>query len=294
MSRTLGRNVSTSKRSVWIALAIALVIHAGLISIQAGNRIDTSFVRVWILDSLAPMEKLVDRSLYGVVYVWDNYFALVGLHRENEELRTQVDNLRMQLDKQQQDVLEAERLRALLEIRDSGVGRSVVARVIGRDPARGNQTVTVDKGLSHGVKPDSAVMTPDGIVGRVIHSSNFFSIVQLIIDSQSAVGVLESATRRQAILRGTGGRELELEYIDDDNDLKEGDVFVTSGLDRIYPKGLPVGSIASIGPRRGLFKMIQVRPMADLGRLEEVLCMLDRPEIVDIVDPMQGPPIPEN
>ena len=288
----MNRNVATSKRSVWIALAIALVIQTGLISIQAGGQIDTSFVRVWILDSLAPMEKLVDRSLSGIVYLWDNYVALIGLHRENEQLRTQVEELRMMSDRQQQDVLEVQRLRAVLEIRNSGIGRSVVAQVIGRDPARGNQTITVDKGLWHGVKPDSAVMTPDGIVGRVIHSSNFFSIVQLVIDSQSAVGVLESATRRQAILRGAGAVDLELEYIDDDNDLKEGDKFITSGLDRIYPKGLPVGAIVSIGPRRGLFKTIHVRPMADLGRLEEVICMLDRPEIVDVVDPAQGPPIP--
>ena len=288
----MNRNVATSKRSVWIALAIALVIQTGLISIQAGGQIDTSFVRVWILDSLAPMEKLVDRSLSGIVYLWDNYVALIGLHRENERLRTQVEELRMMSNRQQQDVLEVQRLRAVLEIRNSGIGRSVVAQVIGRDPARGNQTITVDKGLSHGVKTDTAVMTPDGIVGRVIHSSNFFSIVQLVIDSQSAVGVLESATRRQAILRGAGAVDLELEYIDDDNDLKEGDKFITSGLDRIYPKGLPVGAIVSIGPRRGLFKTIQVRPMADLGRLEEVICMLDRPEIVDVVDPTQGPPIP--
>lgn len=288
----MSRNVATSKRSVWIALGIALVIHVGLISIQASRRIDTSFMRVWIVDSLAPMEKLVDRSLYGVVYVWDNYLALIGLHRENDQLSAQVDELRMKLDKQQQDVLEVQRLHALLSIQDSGIGKTVVARVIGRDPARGNETVTIDKGLSHGVKPDSAVLTPDGIVGRVIHSSNFFSIVQLIIDAQSGVGVLERATRRQAILRGTGARDLDLEYIDDDNDLKEGDVFITSGLDRIYPKGLPVGSIVSIGPRRGLFKTIQVRPMADLGRLEEVICMLDRPETVDVVDPAQAPPTP--
>ena len=288
----VSRNVATSKRSVWIALTVALVIQTGLISIQASRRIDTSFVRLWIMDSLAPMEKLVDRTLYGVVYVWDSYFALVGLHSENQHLKAQADELRMKLEKQQQDVLEVQRLRALLSIQDSGIGKTVVARVIGRDTARGNETVTIDKGLSQGVRPDSAVMTPDGIVGRVIHSSNFFSIVQLIIDAQSAVGVIERATRRQAILRGTGGRDLELEYIDDDNDLKEGNAFITSGLDRIYPKGLPVGSIISIGPRRGLFKTMQVRTIADLGRLEEVICMLDRPETVDVLEPAQAPPAP--
>ena len=290
----MSRIVATSKRSGYIALAVALVIQTGLISIQASHRIDTSFVRAWILDSLAPMEKLVDRSLHGVASVWDNYFFLIGLHQENEGLRAEVNDLRIKLDRQEQDVAEVQRLRALLSVRDSIVGRTVVARVVGRDPTRNNETVTIDKGISHGVKPDSAVITADGIVGRVIHSSNFFSIVQLIIDSQSAVGALERSTRKQAILRGNGGHDLDLEYTDDDTDMKEGDVFITSGLDRIYPKGLPVGSIVSVGPRKGaaLFKAIVVRPSSDLGRLEEVICMVDPPETVDVFDPTERPITP--
>ena len=290
----MSRNVATSRKSAYIALSVALVIQAALVSLQASRRLDTSFVRMWILDSLAPMEKLVDRSSYGVGYIWENYFALIGLHRENEQLRTELNELRIKANQQEQDVNEVQRLRALLAMQSSITSRTVVARVIGRDPTRNNETITIDKGLSHEVKPDSAVMTPDGIVGRVIHSGNFFPIVQLINDSQSAVAVLESDTRRQAILRGSGGRDLDLEYIDDDTDLKEGDVFVTSGLDRIYPKGFPVGAIVSIGPRRGaaLFKSAVVRPQADLGRLEEVICMLDRPEVVDVYDPTQVSPAP--
>jgi len=290
----MSRIVATSKRSSYIALGIALVIQTGLISIQVSHRFDTGFVRSWILDSLAPMEKMSDRSVYGIGYLWDNYFFLIGLHKENEQLRTQLNDLRLRFDKQEQDVQEVRRLRALLSLRDSITGQTVVARVIGRDPTRTNETITIDKGRSHGVKPDSAVLTADGVVGRVIHSSNFFSIVQLIIDSQSAVGVMERSTRKQAILRGNGGRDLDLDYTDDDTDMKEGDVFITSGLDRIYPKGLPVGSIASIGPRRGatLFKVITVRPSANLASLEEVLCVIDRPEAVDVFDPTQGPPVP--
>jgi rod shape-determining protein MreC len=285
----MSRIVATSKRSGYIALAVALVIQTGLISIQVNRRIDTTFVRSWILDSLAPMERLVDESLHGVAYVWSNYFVLIGVNKDNEQLKAQVDDLRMKLDKQQEDVAEVQRLRALLAVRDSIAGRTVVARVIGRDPTRGNETITIDKGRAHGVKPDSAVITADGIVGRVIHSSNFFSIVQLIIDSQSAVGVLERTTRKQAILRGNGGHDLDLEYTDDDTDMKEGDVFITSGLDRIYPKGLPVGSIASVGPRKGaaLFKIIVVRPSSDIGRLEEVMCLIDPPETVDVFDPTE-------
>jgi rod shape-determining protein MreC len=163
----------------------------------------------------------------------------------------------------------------------------VIARVIGRDAAR-NQTVTIDKGAVHGLKPDSAVITPAGVVGRVIQTSNFFSIVQLIIDSQTAVGVLLESTRRQGVVRGTGGRDLDLDYIDDDNDMKPGDVFLTSGLDRIYPKGLPLGVITSIGPRRGLLKTVQIRPSADLGRLEEVICVIQQSQNPDVADPAQG------
>ena len=138
------------------------------------------------------------------------------------------------------------------------------------------------------MKTDSAVITPAGVVGRVIQTSNFFSIVQLIVDSQSAVGVLVESTRRQGIVRGTGGRDLDLDYIDDDNDLKQGDMFLTSGLDRIYPKGLPLGVITSIGPRRGLLKTVTIRPSADLGRLEEVICVIQQIQNPDVADPAQG------
>ena len=282
----MSRVVATSKRPVWTVLAIALVIHTGLISLQGRRRIDTNFVRTWLMDSLAPVEKLADRSFFGVGHVWSRYVGLIGVYDENQRLKSENDALRMQITQDREAVLEAERIRALVGLQESGLGKSVVARVIGRDPAL-TQTVTIDKGTTHGVKPDTAVITPNGIVGRVIHSSNFFSIVQLIVDSQGAVGVMLQSTRRQGILKGNGGRDLELDYIDDDNELKEGDTFLTSGEDRVYPKGLPVGVIVSVGPRRGLFKAVQIRPSADLGRLEEVLCITEKRSI-DVVDPTQG------
>jgi rod shape-determining protein MreC len=282
----MSRTVVASKRPVWIVLAVALVIHTGLISLQGRRHLDAGFIRVWILDTLAPAEKLADRAFYGMHYVWARYIALIGIYDENLRLKHENDDLRMQLSQQQEAVLEAQRVRSLFALQDSGIEKYVIARVIGRDPAR-SQTVTIDKGSAHGLKADAAVITAAGVVGRVIHTGSFFSIVQLIVDSQSAVGVMLQTTRRQGILKGTGARDLELDYIDDDDDLKEGDVFLTSGEDRIYPKGLPVGAILTIGPRKGLLKTVQVRPSADLGRLEEVLCITDSPGSVDIASPPQ-------
>jgi rod shape-determining protein MreC len=289
----MSRTIAESKKSVWIVLAVALIVHTGLISLQGRRRINTSFVRMWILDSLAPMEKLVDRSSHGVSYVWDRYIALIGLHDENQRLKGENDGLRMQIANEHEALLEAQRLRALAGLQDPGISKTVVARVIGHDASRG-QTVQIDKGLAHGVKRDSAVITASGIVGRVIQSSNFFSIVQLITDSQSAVAIMVDSTRHQGIVRGNGGRDLDLDLIDDDNELKEGDKFLTSGLDKVYPKGLAVGVITSIGTNRvgSLIKAVRVRPSADLGRLEEVLCITDHPQNVDVTDPIFGPPAP--
>ena len=114
LSKRMSRIVAASKRPTWIALAVALVIQTGLISIQARRRIDTGFVRVWILDSLAPMEKLVDRSTYGILYVWDGYIALIGVRNENQRLKHQIDDLQMQLQQNHEDILELQRLRGLL------------------------------------------------------------------------------------------------------------------------------------------------------------------------------------
>jgi rod shape-determining protein MreC len=288
----MSRIVVESKKPVWIVLTIALVIHTGLISLQGRRRLDTSFIRMWILDTLGPMEKLVDRSSFSVRYVWDRYFALIGLHDENQRLKHEVDELRMQMANDREMVLEAQRIRALAGLQDSGIGKTIVARVIGRDAGR-NQTVTIDKGRAHGVRKDSAIITADGVVGRVILSSNFFSIVQLIDDSQSAVGVMLESNRRLGIVKGTGSRDLDLDYIDDDNDIKQGDRFLTSGQDRVYPKGIPVGVITSVSDvRRGYIKTVEVRPSADLGRLEEVLCIIEGPQTADVFDPTQGPANP--
>jgi len=287
----MSRIVVASKKPVWIALTVALVIHIALISLQGHRRIDTGFIRVWVLDSLAPMEKLADRLFFGAHQAWDRYIVLVGVHEENLRLKRENDELRMQVIQQQEAIAEAERIRAIAGFKPSGIGKPLIARVIARDPAR-SQTITIDKGRVHGLRPDIAVITPAGVVGRVIQSSNFFSIVQLIIDSQSAVGVMLQSTRRQGILKGTGGPDLDLDYIDDDNDLKEGDMFLTSGGDRIYPKGMPVGVITSVGARRGLLKVVRVRPSADLGRLEEVMCVIERQEKVDVVDPTQVQAVP--
>jgi rod shape-determining protein MreC len=275
------RTVIASKKPAWITLAVALVLHTLLLSAQTSKQFDTSFVRIWLLASLGPFEKIVDSSVEGIENIWSGYIGLIGVHRENEKLIAENARLRMESIQKAEDALELARLRQLMALQTTPIGKKVVARVIGKDPSQGGRNLTIDKGTQSGIGRDTTIITHDGsVVGRVIISSKYFSTVQLIVDSQSAVGFIVRSSRRLGILKGTGGAELQMEYIDDDNDIKQGDELITSGQDQIYPKGLPLGVVLSVGPRQGNFKVVRIRPSVNFGRLEEVLCMTERlPEV---------------
>jgi rod shape-determining protein MreC len=281
--------VPVAKRPGWIVLASALVFHVLLLSLQTNKRENPAFMRVWLLDALVPAQKLVDRSIQGVRGVWTGYFALVGIRDENAKLHAENDRLRMEIQSQEEALREAARLRTFLGLADSGIGKTVAARIIGRDPGRSSQTLTTDKGRTHGVKINASVMTPNGVVGRVIGVGHSSSIVQLITDPQSAVAALLKDSRIQAVFKGTGGRELELDYIDDDGTIAVGDELITSGLDQIHPKGLPLAIVTRVDPRGELFKIVHARPQVEMARLEEVLILIQPGKPADDAAPPTVP-----
>jgi len=264
-----------SKKPIWITLAIALVFHTLLLSIQTSRRFDTSILRSWLIDSQGPLEKIVDVGIEGIENIWNGYIGLIHVRRDNQILLSENDRLRIELERREEEGLELARLRQLLDLQASGMGKTVMARIIGKDPSTSSQTLTIDKGSHRGIQRDSTVITRDGVVGRVIFVGKLFSVVQLIVDSQSAVGFVVKSSRRLGILKGNGSSELEMEYIDDDNDIKQGDELITSGQDQIYPKGLSLGVVISVKPGSGSFKAVRIRPSVNFSHLEEVLCMTE-------------------
>ena len=232
-------------------------------------------MRQVLLDVLAPGEKLVDRGVQAIWGVWDGYFALWGIRDENLKLRAENDRLRMQIQQQDEAIREAARLRGFLGVSEWGIGKTVTARVIGRDPSRSLQTVTIDKGQSDGVRANHSVITPDGVVGRVLSVATSSAVVQLITDAQSEVAGMFRESRTQALFKGTGGSDLELDYIEDDDGIVVGAEVITSGLDQIHPKGLPLAVIHSVGEMGEHFRFMTARPRADLSRLEDVLVVIE-------------------
>ena len=285
--------VPVAKRPGWIVLVTVLVFHLVLLSLQSNQRENSGFMRVWLLDALVPGQKIVDSGIQGVKGIWTGYFALVGVREENAKLHTEIDALRMQIQGEQETLREAARLRSSLDLAESKIGKMVAARVIGRDPGRSSQTLTIDKGRTSGVRVNTSVIRPEGVVGRVISVGTTSSIVQLITDPQSGVAALLQESRIQAVFKGKGGRELELYYIDDDGTIMVGDELLTSGLDQIHPKGLPLATVTAVDPRGELYKIVRARPRVDMSRLEEVLVILEPAAPHEQPEPPK-PPVPSD
>ncbi len=204
---------------------------------------------------------------------WGHYFALQNTSRDNEQLRRENDRLKLEVTQLQSRVAEAARLESLLNFRESHQQVPMLgARVIGASADSASRTIYVDRGERDGVQKNMGVITPDGIVGKVIETFSGTSQVLLLTDKDSGVGAMLADSRIQGPVGGLGEPRLEMKYVSNDDKVEIGERLVTSGMDRIFPRDLPVGAVAEV--RSGTpFKVIRVQPAANLERLEEVIVL---------------------
>jgi rod shape-determining protein MreC len=231
----------------------------------------TRLIRVWAVGAVTPLEKLLSWAQTSSGNVWHNYFYLRGVRAENRELKHEIEQMRIERARITQDADQAHRLQALLGFKEQFISQTVAAQVIGGTGSELSRSVYIDKGERDGIRPDMAVLTRDGIVGKVLHVYRSTSLVLLIDDQTSGVGSILEKSRLQGILRGTSSGEVVLEKVMSDEAVPEGEQVLTSGGDGIFPKGLTVGTVTKVKPGSDLFLNIHVRPAADLSRLEEVL-----------------------
>ena len=231
----------------------------------------TRLIRVWAVDVVTPLEKALVWVQTSTGNVWHNYFYLRGVRAENRNLKQQIERMSLEQVRMSQDADQARRLQALLAFKEQFISRTMAAQVIGSSGSELSRSVYIDKGESDGIKPDMAVITADGIVGKVLRVYRSTSQVLLIDDQTSGVGAILDKTRLQGILRGTPAGEVVLEKVMSDEAVPAGEMVLTSGGDGIFPKGLLVGRVTKVAPGSELFLNIRVRPAADLSKLEEVL-----------------------
>ena len=243
----------------------------------------TRLIRVWAVDVVTPLEKALHWVQTSTSNVWHNYFYLRGVRAENRNLKQQIERMSLEQVRISQDADQARRLQALLAFKEQFISRTMAAQVIGSSGSELSRSVYIDKGESDGINPDMAVITADGIVGKVLRVYRSTSQVLLIDDQTSGVGAILDKTRIQGILRGTPAGEVILEKVMSDEAVPPGEMVLTSGGDGIFPKGLLVGRVTKVAPGNELFLNIRVRPAADLSKLEEVL-------VVTKIDERQAKP----
>lgn len=240
-------------------------------------------VRLWGLALISPFERLFSATGHGVRGVWSNYVELRSVRAQNKQLQSEMDRLRIEHAALSEDALEGQRLHALLGFRERFVGRTIAAQVIGTSGSEQSRLVTLDKGTRDGLRPGMAVITPDGIVGKLRDVFARTAQLLLINDPTSGAGVILQSTRVRAVLRGSPQGRAQILNLTPDARLKPGEVVLTSGGDQVFPRGLPVGTIESLAPDpdHQPFLAITLHTAANLNQLEEVLVITDNAAELD-------------
>jgi rod shape-determining protein MreC len=233
----------------------------------------TRLIRVWTVTAFTPVEKVFVSTGRFFRNGWHNYADLRGIRKQNRELQDEVARLQMEQVRLKQDADQARRLQVLLDFKEKFISKTVAAQVIASSGTEQSRLITIDKGSNDHIKPDMPVITPDGIVGKVKEVFPLSSQVLLINDHDSGAGVILESSRLQGIVKGTSLGELQINDIMSDEKVESGERVITSGGDRIYPKGYSVGTVIGATPDRenDPFLVIKIKPAADLNRLEEVL-----------------------
>ncbi|MEW6301050.1 MAG: rod shape-determining protein MreC [Thermodesulfobacteriota bacterium] len=257
-----------------VALSCGFFLTVSLLLATVNTRAPYSIdpVGVLLLEVMHPLQLGVTVLSQGVERLWDRYLALWSLEQENIELRKKLDELERVSRRVVELDLANRRLEKLLAFRDGFEGMAVAARVVGRNPNTWVHTVVLDKGERHGITKGMAVLAPEGVVGQVVSVSAHAARVLLISDPNSGVDALVQRSRVRGIATGTIDGGCILKYVQRGDDVEAGDTVITSGLDGIFPKGQPIGTVTWVGTKDSrMFQDVEVKLSAELAKVEEVL-----------------------
>jgi rod shape-determining protein MreC len=284
--------IPSRHRSIFLLGGVVL-LQILLLAVQIRRDSQGRLIRVWTVGAVSPFERAGAHGVSHIRDTWNHYFALQHTSRENEELKRENGALKLEITQLQSKASEADRLAALLKFRQTNADVPMVAaRVIAGSADSGSQTIYLDRGERDGIRRDMGVITPDGVVGKVIESYKDTAQVLLLTDEHSGVGAMLVDSRLQGPVGGTGEPLLVMKYIPNDDNVNSGERVVTSGMDRIFPRDLPVGTIVEIKSGNP-FKQLRVKPAASLERLEEVFVLLTmKPLELKQESPAPGSAIP--
>jgi rod shape-determining protein MreC len=264
--------------TVLVAILFAQVLGLAVQVKRSSENESTRLIRVWVVNAISPFEKGLVGLQNGTSNLWRSYFYLRGVRQENRDLKREIEHLRLEQVRLNEDAEQARRLQALLGFKEQFISQTLPAQVIGSSGSEQSRSIYIDKGGHDGIKQDMPVITADGVIGKVLRVFGTTSQVLLIDDQTSGVGAILERSRLQGVLRGTPAGEIVLEKVTADETIQPGEKVLTSGGDQVFPKGLPVGTVTKVSTGADLFLNVRVKPAANLSKLEEVLVITKKEE----------------
>lgn len=249
------------------------------------KRYSIDYLQETFLSLTMPVFSAWTEVLQSVQKAVSRYIWLVRVEEENEALRKEIARLENELIAYREAYFENQRLRRLLEFKNTIEWKSISALVVVNDLSGFFQVVIINRGKRDGIFEDMPVINDEGVVGRVLNSGNSFSRVMLVTDPASAVDVYVQRNRIRAIVVGRDLQSCSLKYVRNDADIRVGDLLVTSGKDGIFPEGIKVGVIkANYKDPLKMFQQVEVTPIVRLSHLEEVLVLVPSASIRQDLD----------
>jgi rod shape-determining protein MreC len=263
-------------------LAIVVMAQVMLLAYQVKGDHDVRLIRYWAVALVTPIERVGTWSMSKVGGAWSGYVGLHNARSENNNMRAELDELRIRNRELQSQVAETQRLAALLNFRDAHPeAQMLAAQVIGSSADPTSHTLFINRGDQDHLRLNLGVITSEGIVGKIVEVLPNTSQVLLINDKDSGVGAMFAGSRTHGVVKGSGDPEPHMEYVINDEKVTEGEAIVTSGEDHIFPKDLPIGTVQAANPGNP-FQIIRVQPAARLDRLEDVIVLLTQQQLTPL------------
>lgn len=271
------KNNPLTRILLWVSL-VGLALFAVVTTV---GRKEFGLSHRLALESLGSAQVVFSQATRFASSFWRHYIDLVGVSQENDRLQQEIRSYAALNAEYREAVATNVRLSQLLDLKQSIDDPTLTAHVIGRDPALWFKTLTIDRGISSGVKKGMPVITVEGVVGQIINVSPRYSKVLLATDPNSAVDAIIQRSRTLGIIKGDN-LGYRLEYVLKENEVAVDDLIVTSGMGGVFPKGLPIGQVTDVGKsKRGMFHTITVRPAVEFRDLEYVTIILQASSLAD-------------
>lgn len=257
-------------------VGLAMQVHrgdSGRMSLDARDSKGVRLIRLWATSFVTPPERFFHSIGASTSYLWQNYFDLRHVRQQNQDLQETVDRLRLEEAALLEDAHQGERLQQLVSFQQRYIYKTLAVQVIGTSGTEQSRLFYIDKGADARLERDMAVVTADGIVGKVRDVFPHSAQVLMINDQSSGAGVILETTRIRGILRGNAVGQPQIVGLMADSRITPGERVLTAGGDDIFPRGLPVGVVDRVIPdpdQDGFIKVI-IKPAAHLDRLDEAL-----------------------